>query len=144
MQPLVVAVIGIPFLGGVVCLAVRDRASKAAAIATTVLTAAAAIALSVDLRSETWLFGEMPWLGRSAGGFFGYQIDPLTSVMLLVSSVIGVAIAVYSTGYLSAGNADHSSKGGQARYNFWLMLFIGAVRVEHDDVRVEGDPHVYS
>ena len=38
MQPLPVAVIGIPFLGAVLCMAVRDKAAKYVGVATSVLT----------------------------------------------------------------------------------------------------------
>jgi len=128
MELLVAAVAAIPFLGAVACLAVRDRASKPVAAAATLLTAAAAIALSANLPVGTYLFGGMPWLGEAASkGLFGYQLDPLALVMLLVATVIGVAIAIYSAGYLSAGNRDHPVKAGQARYYFWLLAFVGSM-----------------
>ena len=128
MQPLAFAVVGIPILGAVVCLAVRDKASKALAVLVSVLTAALAVAISAGLPRETFLFGAMPWLGEAATkGLFGYQLDPLACVMLLVSTVIGVAIAVYSVGYLSPSNRDHATTSGFARYYFWLMLFVGSM-----------------
>jgi hydrogenase-4 component D len=128
MQLLVAAVVGIPFLGAVACLAVRNRFSKPVAVLTTVLTAAAAVGISVRLPVSTYLFGGMPWLGKAAAkGLFGYQLDPLACVMLLASTVIGVAIAIYSIGYLSGQNRDHATKDGHARYYFWLMLFVGSM-----------------
>lgn len=129
MQQLVVAVVAIPFLGAVASLAARDRASKYVASAAAILTAAVAVLTSAGLpTTETRLFGRMPWLGKAASdGFFGYQLDPLALIMLLASTVVGVAIVVYSAGYLSAGNRDHPVHSGQARYYFWLMLFIGSM-----------------
>lgn len=128
MEPLAIAVVGIPFAGAIVCLMVRDRASKHFTILASVLTAAAAVAVSVGLPSREFVFGGMPWLGEGAAkGLFGYRIDPLACVMLLVSTVIGVAIAIYSAGYLTPGNRDHATKEGQARYNFWLMAFVGSM-----------------
>jgi len=128
MQPLPVAVIGIPFLGAVLCLAVRDKAAKYVGVAISVLTAAAAVALSVGLPRESYVFGAMPWLGKAGSqGFFGYDINPLALIMLLASTVIGVAISVYSVGYLSPGNRDHPTTSGQARYYFYLMLFVGSM-----------------
>lgn len=127
MQPLVVAVVAIPFLGAITCLAVRDRLSKLTAILATLFTAGCAIALVLRMPSETYRFGDMPWLGEAAKGLFGYQFDPLSFIMLLASTVIGAVIAIYSSGYLSPENADHATKGGQARYYFWLMLFVGSM-----------------
>ena len=128
MQPLVGAVVGIPFLGAVVCLALRDKASKYAAAAAAVLAAAAAVVLSVGLPRTTVLFGGMPWLGKAASkGVFGYQLDPLAILMLLASTVIGAAIVIYSIGYLSPGNREQATRSGQSRYYFWLMLFVGSM-----------------
>ena len=126
MQSLVVAVVGIPFLGAVACLAVRDRAAKHVGSAAALLTAGAAIALTARMPSVTRLFGTMPWLG-STEKMFGYQLDPLTLVMLLASTVIGAMIAIYSAGYMSGENRDHATRTGQARYYFWLMLFVGSM-----------------
>ena len=128
MSLLVAAVVGIPFLAAVLCLAVRDRASRFVAIGGSVLAAAAAIALTSCLPSERWLVGSMPWLGTGGSqGLFGYELGALPFIMLLASTAIGVAIAVYSAGYLSLANRDHATGSGQARYYFWLMLFVGSM-----------------
>jgi hydrogenase-4 component D len=120
--------VGFPFLGAIACLAGRDRGCRAIGVLATLLTFAAAIGLALKVPASTYLFGEMPWLGAAAArGLFGYQLDPLASIMLLASSLIGVAIAIYSAGYLSAGNRDHPTMAGQARYYFWLMLFVGSM-----------------
>jgi hydrogenase-4 component D len=122
------AVIGIPFLGAIVCLAVRDKLAKYFGVAAGLLTAGVAVRICVRMPSETYLFGEMPWLGRvGEQGLFGYQIDPLACIMLLAAAVIGAVIAIYSSGYLSEGNLDHPTSSGQARYYFWLMIFVGSM-----------------
>lgn len=128
MHWLVAAVVGVPFLGAVACVAARDRASKVVAVVTTLITAAAAVAIAAKMPEKTYIFGKMPWLGKATGnGFFGYELNPLAIAMLLVSTVIGVAIAVYSAGYLSEGNREHATRTGYARYYFWLMLFVGSM-----------------
>lgn len=125
---LVAAVVGVPIIGAAVCLAARDRASKYIAVAVSVLTAAAAVALAIYPPEGVMLIGGMPWLGKAAStGLFGYDIGPLAIIMLLASTIIGVAITIYSLGYLSAGNAEHATKSGHARYYFWLMLFVGSM-----------------
>lgn len=128
MQVLIASVVGIPFAGAIVCLAVRDKASKFVAVGASILAAAAAVVVAVGLPRETLVFGGMPWLGKTASrGLFGYQIDPLALVVMLASTVIGAAIAIYSVGYLSPGNREHPVRSGQARYYFWLMLFVGSM-----------------
>ena len=128
MDLLVALAIGVPFLGAVVCLAVRDRASKYVAVAASVITAAAGIALSANPSVSTRLLWGMPWLGEGASkGLFGWQVDPLARIMLLAASVVGALIVIYSVGYLSPGNRDHATHEGHARYFFWLLTFVGAM-----------------
>ena len=126
MQSLAIAILAVPFIGAVACLAVRDRASKVFAVAAALVTGALAIVLATRMPNETRLFGSMPWLGVNQG-LFGYQLDPLAIIMLLASTVIGALITIYSTGYVSPGNHEHATKTGQARYYFWLLTFVGSM-----------------
>ncbi len=67
-------------------------------------------------------------LGQHGGGTglapvrvdWAYQVDPLSSVMLMVVTFIGFLIHVYSTGYMS-----HDA--GYARYMSYLNLFMFAM-----------------
>ncbi len=131
MDAMVAAVVGVPMLGGAVCLAVRDKASRLVAVLAAIVTAACACALAAGQAGQekaVRLFGGLPWLGEGAAkGIFGYEIDPLAIIMLLAATVIGVVIAIYSVGYLSPGNREHRTRSGQARYYFWLMVFVGSM-----------------
>ena len=127
MLPIEIAVIGVPFLGAVLCLAVRDKASKYVAVVASVLTAAAAVALAIEPPARASMFGSMPWLGTGGTRFFGFEMDALSAIMILASTVIGVAIVIYSIGYLTPDNKDHATRAGQARYYFWLMSFVGSM-----------------
>jgi hydrogenase-4 component D len=70
--------------------------------------------------------GSLPWLaGKEA--LFGIRIDGLTSLMLLVITIGGFLIVLYSVRYVSAGNREHPSSEGQARYYFFMLLFIAAM-----------------
>ncbi len=66
------------------------------------------------------------WLPGSATGVapfqidWAYQVDPLSSVMLLVVTFVGFLIHVYSTGYMA-----HDP--GYARYMAYLNLFMFAM-----------------
>ncbi len=128
MHWLVAVVLGVPFLGAAACVAVRDRASKVVAVVTMLIAAATAAAIATKTPEETYLFGKMPWLGKTTdSGFWGYELNPLAIAMLLVSTAIGVAIAIYSIGYLSERNKEHATRTGYARYYFWLMFFVGSM-----------------
>ncbi len=128
MHAMVAAVIGVPIAGAVLCLAVRDKASKYIAVLATAVAAAYASAIAAAQSKVTVVFGGLPWLGEGAAkALFGYQVDPLASIMLLAATIIGLVTAIYSFGYVSVGNREHSTSSGQARYFFWLMLFVASM-----------------
>lgn len=128
MHAMVAAVTGVPFVGAVLCLAVRDKASKYVAVLATAVAAAYASAIAATQSNVTVKFGGFPWLGKGAAqGLFGYQIDPLSTIVLLAATIIGFVSVLYSTGYLSKGNRNFAIERGQARYFFWVLLFSSAM-----------------
>lgn len=67
---------------------------------------------------ESYCFNYFSWI--QSGQFsapFGFQLDPLTAVMLLVISGIGLIIHVYATGYMK-------HEGGYYRFFSYLNLFM--------------------
>jgi NADH-quinone oxidoreductase subunit L len=71
----------------------------------------------------TWLPGGAAETASGAAPFvvdWAYQVDPLSTVMLLVVTFVGFWIHVYSTGYMS-----HDP--GYARYMAYLNLFMFAM-----------------
>ncbi len=71
--------------------------------------------LTVDAPRTTWLI---------IGDFqieFGIWIDQLTAVMLLVVSVVGTLVVIYSGGYM------HEEGEGRRRYYAEIMLFISVM-----------------
>lgn len=120
----------LPVAGAIVVAGLRPRAVRTLAT----LIAAATFGLAVYAvqaifpHSFSSVGGRMPWLkGLEAIGLFGVAIDPLTSLMLIVITGIGLLVVFYSTSYMSARNREHDLSEGQGRYYFWLLLFIGAM-----------------
>jgi hydrogenase-4 component D len=71
---------------------------------------------------------QLPWLQEQlAEGIFGFQIDSLGLIMLLVVVVLGFLNMIYSTAYLSRGNKEHPSDSGRQRHHFWMLLFIASM-----------------
>ena len=71
----------------------------------------------------TWLPGGAAETAAGAAPFvvdWAYQVDPLSSVMVLVVTFVGLCIHVYSTGYMS-----HDP--GYARFMAYLNLFMFAM-----------------
>jgi NADH-quinone oxidoreductase subunit L len=70
-----------------------------------------------------WIPGGAAQAARGVAPFqvdWAYQVDPLSSVMILVVTFVGFFIHVYSTGYMS-----HDA--GYARYMSYLNLFMFAM-----------------
>ncbi len=71
-----------------------------------------------DLISFSWLNSDF---------FFSLQNDALTSIMLILITVIGFFVILYSYGYMSPKNVDHPFHEPYGSYYFLVLLFIGAM-----------------
>jgi hydrogenase-4 component D len=130
MVAILVLLIGLPVFGASVVAGLRQRAVRIVSVITALIT----LGLSTWAVVATYpapferVFGQMPWLTRlKTVGLFGVMIDPLASLMLVVITGVGFLVVLYSTGYLSDRNREHDLSEGQARYHFWLLLFVGAM-----------------
>jgi hydrogenase-4 component D len=74
----------------------------------------------------SYSLGTLPWLA-SKEPLFGIRIDRLSCLMLLVITVVGFLVTLYSGKYTSRHNREHPSDEGRARYYFYLVLFIAAM-----------------
>jgi len=72
--------------------------------------------LTDDSVKTTWLV-----IGDSVSVTFGIWIDQLTAIMLLVISVVGTLVVIYSGGYM------HEEGVGRRRYYAEIMLFISVM-----------------
>jgi NADH-quinone oxidoreductase subunit L len=107
-------------VGWVACLAV---ALSFATSVVAVLRAQAAPEHTLVERLWTWLPGGPAQVASGVAPFqvdWAYQVDPLSSVMILVVTLVGFLIHVYSTGYMK-----HDA--GYARYMSYLNLFMFAM-----------------
>ncbi len=103
-------------------LGVRGRAIVG--VGSTGLTAALSIAMaSVFLASGQEAFGEVLWRWISIGNFtpaFGLYLDPVSLCWMLITSVVGFLIHLYSSHAMEADS-------GHRRYFAYLNLFVGAM-----------------
>lgn len=118
----------IPVLGAVVSTPLRGRTSDVvpalASIAALVLAVVAII--QVFPQTVVYHFGRLPWI-HGAPDVLGFMLDPLSSLMVLVITGVGVLVVVYSSEYMSPRNRDHAVTHDKGDYYFWLLLFIGAM-----------------
>lgn len=117
--------------GAVLCGVGPRRASRIIAPVTAAIVAALAIwatatGFGTVMKQEV---GSVPWLnGGASRSFFGVLLDPLSSILLLVATIIGFLTVLYSTEYLSPRNRDHGVPlEVQGRYHFWLLIFVASM-----------------
>ena len=101
----------------------RDRAALVPGPVYAVLDAHGAPGHTLVETLWTWIPGGAAETAAGAAAFqvdWAYQVDPLSSVMILVVTFVGFFIHVYSTGYMG-----HDA--GYARYMSYLNLFMFAM-----------------
>lgn len=89
----------------------------------TVVAMIGLIVTSTGKLPSLFLFGQMPWI-ESEVKLFGFIVDPLSLLMVVVTVIIGFLVIVFSGEYLTSENRDHPITAGWDRYYAWLLLFI--------------------
>lgn len=115
----------VPLLGFVVTLALGERARERVAIAASTFSFVMAVLVfvAVQAQPDSYVTTIAPYV--DVGGFtveWGFLVDQLTAVMLLVVTGVGLLVHIYSIGYMR-GDA-HST-----RFFAYLNLFLAAMLV---------------
>jgi NADH-quinone oxidoreductase subunit L len=110
----------LPLLGAALMLLIGRRLPKLAvdvvcvgSVLLAFLVSAAAVVSNGGATTEVVLFEWLPLINAD----WGYLLDPLSSVMILVVTGIGTLIHLYSTGYMA-------HEGGYYRFFGYLNLFV--------------------
>jgi hydrogenase-4 component D len=131
MLTLLFALLIVPLCGAFVCYPLKGRKSDLVPVIFAGLTFIIGIAATIwGYQQRQELFLSVPWIqwmGTAPETFFGFLVDPLSSLMLIVITSMGLLVVVYSTEYLSPRNKDHAFKKPVGNYYFWLLLFIGSM-----------------
>ena len=117
----------LPIAGAFFVILLSDKISDRWAIIIAALTMIIALLLICEtfpLKIEHMVV-ILPWILPTK--LFGFFIDSLSSLMLLIITIIGFLVVLYSTEYLSSRNKEHPVTSGKNRYNFWMLLFIGSM-----------------
>ena len=128
MSGLLFALVLVPLVGACACYWLRGRMSDwvpAVLAGITFILGMITVILGYPQRTEL-LLGQLTWMGAGSN-FFGFLIDPLSSLMLIVITLIGLLVVVYSAEYLSPRNRDHAYQEPKGGYYFWMLLFIGSM-----------------
>lgn len=118
----------LPFAGALISQWLPERRQdRFAAMVASLVTGLSllAVLLSYGKRFSLSLIG-WPWL-PDITGILGVFVDPLSTVLLLVTTIIGLLVTFYSRDYLSPENKFHPVKDGKKRFYLWHLLFLGAM-----------------
>ncbi len=128
MQGLLTTLVLVPIAGAFITYPWKSRMGDRLAALIAVLTfilSAVSILWGYPGRHPFYT-AQLPWL-QTRTPLFGFLLDPLSSLMLIVITAIGILVVVYSAGYLSPANKDHAYKENRSGYYFWMLLFIGSM-----------------
>lgn len=128
MLGLLFALLLVPLIGACVCYSLKGRKGDWIPVilaGITLIVGIAAVLWGYPRKTEL-LLGQLTWV-ESTSKLFGFLIDPLSSIMLVVITVIGLLVVVYSTEYMSPRNRDHAFTKPVGNYYFWMLLFIGSM-----------------
>ena len=132
MLPLLLALILVPFGGAFVCYSLKGRKSDLVpAILSGLIFLLGMVATIWGYPQRQELSLGVPWVQwmgpELETSHFGFLLDPLSSLMLIVITSMGFLVMVYSTEYLSPRNKDHAFEKPVGNYYFWMLLFIGSM-----------------
>ena len=131
LDRLCVAMVLVPLAGALIAGALRRRSSDVAAI----VFALATFAVTARVVSQVLSMGGLPFVADLAtypwlparGRLLGFFVDPLSSVMLLMITLIGFLVVLFSADYLGPKNAEHPVQDGKGTYYFWMLFFMASM-----------------
>ncbi len=127
MNTIILLMLVIPVIGAILSGYLKHKKSDISVLVTSglVLISAVYIVLKVFPNTQERLLIKLPWIeGFETTGLFGYCIDPLSMLLLIVVALLGFVVMLYSTDYIGLKNREHPTLEGKQRHNFWMMLFI--------------------
>ena len=130
LSALLIAAVLLPIAGALAAGLLPRRWPRPLAVAAALGAALAAIvaAYAGFPAGYRGLFQGLPWLGERGRALFGLLLDPLSTILLLVVTVVGFLTVLYSTSYLTEKNRDHGvGEEAQGRYYFWLLAFLASM-----------------
>jgi hydrogenase-4 component D len=131
IETLLIYLVVIPFAGALIAGLLPSLLSRIIAVIAALAVAVLAIwSVAIGFGAPyVWEFGSLPWMQSVLSKpVFGLSLDPLSSIVLLVVSIIGFCTVFYSTAYMSENNRDHAvGPEHDSRYYFWLLLFVGSM-----------------
>jgi hydrogenase-4 component D len=125
---LLITMLLLPFAGALLSQWLPEKRQDGFAAFVVALATAASLWALFAGYGRTFAFPVMgwPWLPQQTQ-VLGVYLDPLSVVLLLVTTIIGLLVTFYSRDYISPRNLFHPMEGGKRRFYLWHLLFVGAM-----------------
>jgi hydrogenase-4 component D len=125
---LLITMLLLPFTGALLSQWLPEKRQDGFAAFVVALATAASLWALFAGYGRTFAFPVMgwPWLPQQTQ-VLGVYLDPLSVVLLLVTTIIGLLVTFYSRDYISPRNLFHPMEGGKRRFYLWHLLFVGAM-----------------
>ncbi|GAB5046103.1 hydrogenase 4 subunit D [Thermodesulfovibrio sp. TK110] len=117
-----------PFIGALLSYTFKNKAYFIASVFSLITLLFSLLSIFETFHSTIrvyYSFSLFKWLHAELS--FGLFCDPLTSILLILITVIGFFVVLYSCGYMSPLNVDHPFYKPYGSYYFLMLLFIGAM-----------------
>jgi len=120
---LIIAAVVLPLLGAMGSFVLGGRAGRRLAVAVTTVNLAMATSLAVGVaRYGRWTYDVGGW-GAPLG--IGLAVDGLSALMLLLTGVVGLAIAAYAGPYLEHEGEARDGTGSGLFWPLWCAIVAG-------------------
>ena len=119
-MPSVILLLILPLFGAVLCALLPARHADKCAIGATGGMLLSLVWLLLARPGGNWQSLPLTWRwlqGSFREGLFGFLLDPLALLLLLVVVVLGFLVVLYATAYLGAGNREHADVTGKSRHH---------------------------
>ena len=123
----VLAGILLPLLASCLVLIVPRPWVKWVSQGATLLALASTLYVLVDLgmRGRTGYSADVLWLGNIL--IYGVVVDKVSTLISSAFILVGLLTLIYSGGYLTSKNREHSESVVKRRYYFFLLVFISSM-----------------
>lgn len=134
MEALFILLLILPMLFAVIALVVGREILNVSMLAGIILLLILSIWVIVGAfpsfpTGVTSTIGSYSWLSpdQTPVPVIGFQLDSLSSIMLILTTLMGFFVILFSAEYMSARNVEHPTEKRNPTYYFWLMMFVGSM-----------------
>jgi len=126
IMSLLIASMGVPVLGAALTFVVPQRFCRYLCAGSATLSFAAIALLAMHYIDGGREAFSQVLVSISGIDLLGVTVDNLSVLIAFAVSLVGLCVCIYSLGYMTEGNREHSDVG-RPRYFFFMQVFVAAM-----------------